>query len=141
LPGVSASPIDQLLRAVDELDLEATVALAAPDAEILVVDGRRGQGTGAVREVFSELFATLRSSEHRITAEWHEQDVWIAEVQATYELRDRTRIAELRRAFVLREGPDGFCELHVYGAHERPLGERRGGEGEMRLGGHRIPPL
>lgn len=133
-------PIEQLLRAIDALDLDAVIALAAPEVRLLTVDGRRAAGTAGMREVLTDFLAALRSSSHRITAKWHEDDVWIAEVDATYELRDMTRIGVLPRAFIVRAGPDGLSDLRVYGAHERPLRELSAPH-EMRLGGHWIPPL
>ena len=135
------SPIAQLLAAVDEFDVEAAVALFAPDARLLSVDGRRADGSDAVRELLTDLVNVLRSSAHRITALWHEQNVWIAEVEATYELKEDMLKITRPRAFVLYDGPEGFVDLHVYGAHERWLGDRHTNEGEMRLGGRWIPPL
>ncbi len=135
------SPIAQLLAAVDEFDVEAAVALFGCDARLLSVDGRRAEGIDAVRDLLTDLFSVLRSSAHRITAQWHEQSVWIAEVEATYELKEDMMKITRPRAFVLYDGPDGFVDLHVYGAHERWLGDRHTDEGEMRLGGRWIPPL
>jgi len=122
------------------LDEEAAIALMAPNCQMLAVDGRRAEGTAAVRELLSDFLARVLQTAHRISAQWHQDDVWIAEVEVTYELKDGPRLKR-RRAFVLRDGPDGFVELHVYGAHERPLADHRtGGEG-MRIGGRWIPPL
>jgi hypothetical protein len=139
--SVNKSPIEQLLEALDGLDLERTMALSAPDVRLLVIDGRDAEGAAAVRELITTFFAALRASTHRITAEWHQENVWIAEVEANYELKDRTRLGSLPRVFVLRDGPDGFTDLRVYGAHERALPEHGSGEREMVLGGHRMPPL
>ncbi len=122
------------------LDVEAAIALMAPDCQMLAVDGRRAEGTAAVRELLSDFLAKIRQTRHRISAQWHQDDVWIAEVEVSYELKDGLRTRR-RRAFVLRDGPDGFLELHVYGAHERPLADHRAGEEGMRLGGQWIPPL
>jgi hypothetical protein len=138
---VPDQPIEQLLRAVDELDVEGVIALAAPDVRLLTVDGRRSVGTTGMRELLTDFLASLRSSTHRITAQWHEDDVWIAEVDATYELKDLTRLGVLPRAFIVRGGPEGLSDVRVYGAHERPLAELSSREHEMRLGGHWIPPL
>lgn len=135
------SPIEQLLGAVDALDLEAVIALAAPDVHLLTVDGHHAAGTAAMRAVLTDFLASLRSSTHRVTAQWQPEDVWIAEVDATYELRDLTRIGVLPRAFIVRAGPDGLSDVRAYGAHERPLAELGAGTHEMRLGGHWIPPL
>lgn len=117
------------------------MALIAPDCRMMVVDGRRVEGAEAVRELFTEFLGELRSTTHRIIAEWHLDDVWIAEVEATYELTDMVRLGVRPRAFVAHEGPDGLVELHAYGAHEHPLSAHEGGDGELRLGGQWIPPL
>jgi hypothetical protein len=138
---VPEEPIEQLLRAVDALDVEGVIALAAPDVRLLTVDGRRSAGTSGMRELLTDFLTALRSSSHRITARWHEDDVWIAEVDATYELKDLTRLGVLPRAFIVRAGPQGLSDVRVYGAHERPLGELSSREHELRLGGHWIPPL
>ena len=135
------SPIDRLLAAVDSLDIEAAIALVAPDCRMLAVDGTRANGSGAMRELLSNFFAGLRSMKHHVTAQWHVDDVWIAEVDGSYELMDWLQLNGLPRAFVLRDGPDGFVELRVYGAHERPLTDHRTGEEGMLIGERWIPPL
>lgn len=117
------------------------MALVAPNGRLLAVDGRRAEGSDAVRELLVDFLAKLRSTTHQITAQWHQDNVWIAEVEATYELQDWLQIRALPRAFVLQEGPDGFVDLRVYGAHERPLTEHRTGAEGMRIGGKWIPPL
>src|SRR5207244_11464937 len=118
----------QLLGAIDKRDVEAAMALVAPDCRLLVVDGRRVKGAAAVRELLTDFVATLRSTTHRVTAQWHQGDAWIAEVESTYELKDWLKIDALPRALVLRDGPDGIAGLHAYGAHERPLSEHPAGE-------------
>jgi hypothetical protein len=138
---VSQSPIEQFLDALDRLELEATVALMAPDARVLVADGRRAEGTEAVRQLFGEFLGQLRATTHRITAQWHVDDVWIAEVDASYELRDWLQLNALARAFIVRAAPDGISELRAYGAHEHRLSDHRTGEEGMRLGGRWVPPL
>jgi hypothetical protein len=138
---VDDSPIEKLLAAVDSLDLEATLALAAPDCRMLAVDGTRANGSEAMRGLLSVLFASVRSMHHHITAQWHVDDVWIAEVDGNYELLDWLQLNALPRAFVGRHGPDGFVDLRVYGAHERPLTDHRTGEEGMRIGERWIPPL
>ncbi len=136
---MSESPIDQLLSAIDKLDMDAVMALLAPDVRLLTADGRRAEGTAPVRELLADFLAMLRSCTHRITAEWHPDDVWIAEIEATYELKDRTRIGALARAFVLRARSDGVADLHVYGASERPLSDRP--KAGIWLEGRWLPPL
>jgi hypothetical protein len=138
---VNESPIDQLLGAVDQLDLDAAMALIAPDGRLLTPDGHRADGTAAVRALLSDFLVTVRSTTHRITAQWHQDNVWIAEVDATYVLNDGLQIKALPRAFVLRVGPDGIADLRVYGAHERPLTDHRTDQGGLRIGERWIPPL
>jgi hypothetical protein len=137
------SPLDAFLRALDSLDADAAMALMAPDCRLLTVDGRRAAGAGAVRVLLAAFLATLYSTSHRITAEWHVDGVWIAEVDADYELKDRLRIGGLPRAFVAREGPDGLSDVRVYGAHEDRLSDERESESERGLwfGGHWMPSL
>ena len=138
---MSESPIAQLLDAVDRLDVQGAVALMAADARILVVDGRRAAGTEAIAELLTAFLSALRSTSHRITAQWNQDDVWIAEVDASYELRDWLRLDALPRVFVARIGQDGIADLRVYGAHEHQLTEHRTGEEGMWVGGRWVPPL
>jgi hypothetical protein len=138
---VSESPIEQLLGAIDRRDIEGAVAPIAPNCQMLAVDGRRAEGEAGVRALFTDFLATVRSSAHRITTQWHPDDVWIAEIEASYELMDRSRITALPRACVLREGQDGIAELHFYGAREHRLPDHRAGEEGLRIGGRWIPPL
>jgi hypothetical protein len=135
------SPIDQLLSALDRLDVDAAMRLAAPDCQLLTVDGHRSQGHEAVRRHLTEFLGVLRSTTHHVTAQWHVDDVWVAEAEASYELQDWLLMENLPRAFVMREGPDGFVELHVYGARERPLADHFTGEEGTRVGERWIPPL
>jgi hypothetical protein len=72
---------------------------------------------------------------------WHEDDVWIAEVDASYELRDWLRLTGLPRAFILRAGTDGVSELKAYGAHEHQLSNHPTGGKAMWIGGRWVPPL
>ena len=139
--SLSESPIDQLLDALDRLELEGAMALMAPDVRMLVADGRRAEGTEAVRGLFGDFLGQLRSTTHRITAQWHVETVWIAEVEASYELQDYLEMNALPRVFVVRMGADGIRELRVYGAHERPLSDHRTGEEGMWVGGRWVPPL
>jgi hypothetical protein len=138
---VDESPIAQLLGGVDELDVDAAAAMFAGDGRLLTVDGRRAQGREAVRDLLRDFLAALRSSTHRITAQWQHENVWIAEVEATYELRDWRQLTALPRAFVLRDGPAGIADLRVYGSHERPLGETPKGEKGTWIGERWMPPL
>jgi hypothetical protein len=138
---VTESPIEKLLRAFDNADLDAVSALFAPEGRLLTVDGQRAEGSAAVRVALARLFAMLHSTSHRITAQWHQDNVWIAEVEADYELQDRLQLNGVLRAIVLYEGPDGIEDMRVYGARERPLAEHRAGEEGMWIRQRWIPPL
>jgi hypothetical protein len=138
---MSSSPVEQLLEAVDRRDVDAVVGLSAPGVRLLTVDGRRAEGTEAVRELMTKFLMGLRSSSHRITAQWHVGEVWIAEVAASYELQDWLQLKDLPRIFVARMGPGGIADLRAYGAHEQPLTEHRTGEEGMWIGNRWIPPL
>ena len=139
---MNGSPLDAFLRAVDDLDAEAVMALMAPDCRLLTADGRRAVGTEAVRALIGDCLATLYSSTHRVTAEWHVDGVWIAEVDASYEFReDRLRIGNLPRAFVARGGgPGRLGDVRVYGAHESRLDDDQSEQGLM-FAGHWLPAL
>ncbi len=114
---------------------------AAPDCHFATVDGRHAEGRDAVRQLLGAFLSTLRSTHHQIISQWHQDDAWIAEIEADYELQDRTRIDGRLRAFVLRTGTDGIREVRVYGANERPLTDHRTGYVPARLGGRLILPL
>jgi hypothetical protein len=139
---VSDSPLESLLGALDKLDLDGVLELMAPDCELLTVDGRRADGADAVRELLGDFVAALRTTAHRVTAQWQQDDVWFAEVEADYELQDWTQIKALPRAFVLRTGPQGISSLHAYGAHERAMGEHAAHlRDDVRIGGRWIAPM
>ncbi len=117
------------------------MALAAPDCRLMTVDGRRAEGTAPMRQLLAAFLSSLRSTAHRVTSEWHVDDVWIAEVEASYELRDWLQMTGLPRVFVLRQGPEGLVDVRVYGARERPLTNHRTGDEPTRVGGRWIAPL
>ncbi len=138
---MTQSPIAQLLAAIDKLDLDSVVSLLGPEIKVLSADGRRSKGTEAVQELLSGFLSELRSTTHRITDQWHIDDVWIAEVDATYELQDWLQLTDLPRIFVVRMSADGIAELRTYGAHERPLTDHRTGEEGTWIGSRWVPPL
>jgi ketosteroid isomerase-like protein len=135
------SPIARLLEAVDRLDAEAAAALFAPDARLRTADGREADGSEAVRALLTAFLGSLRSASYRITGQWHDGDVWIAEVEGTYELRDGMQTDPLLRVLVVRRRPDGIADVRVYGAHERELADHPTGEEGMWVSGRWIPPL
>ena len=103
------SPVVKILQAIDNRDVDATMALVSPDVRMLAVDGRRAEGADATRALLTDFLSGLRSMTHRITAQWHPDDVWIAEVEATYELPDRSTLCDLPRVFVVEGGPSGVA--------------------------------
>jgi hypothetical protein len=117
------------------------MALATSDIRFLVVDGRRAEGAEAVRAILTSFLGELRSTTHRVTSEWHVDDVWIAEVEADYELRDYLQLRALPRVFVVRTSAEGITDVRAYGAHERQLTEHRTAEEGMWIGDRWIPPL
>ncbi len=135
------TPIEQLLRAIDALDVGAVIALLAPQPRLLVVDGRRAEGTEAVRELLTEFLDMLRSTTHRITDQWQVDDVCIAEAEASYELRDWLQLNALPRAFIVRTAGGRIADVRVYGAHEQRLSDIPTGEEGMWVSRRWIPPL
>lgn len=135
------SPLVELLAAIDKLDVESVVALCAPDCRFTTADGRQADGRAETGQLLSEFLAQLRSTSHEITSHWHVEDAWIAEVLASYELQDWLKIEGLRRAFVVRAGPEGIHDLRVYGANERPLSDHRSADDTVRIGGRVVLPL
>jgi len=135
------SPLADLLAAIDKLDVDAVLALCAPECSLMTTDGGHAEGEHEVGRLMSDFLATLRSTSHEITAQWHQEDEWIAEVLASYELQDWLRLEHLRRAFFVRTGPAGIRDIRVYGANERRLGDRVSGQGPMRIGGRLVLPL
>lgn len=135
------SPLEQLLAAMDALDVEAVMALVGSEPRFLAADGRRAVGPAEVRKLVTELLAALRSTTHRITDHWHVDDVWIAEVDADYELQDYLELKALPRVFILRTTASGGVDLRVYGAREHPLTDHRTGEEGMWIGTRWVPPL
>ncbi len=140
--SVSPTPLEELLDALDALDLDRAMALLAPDCALLMCDGGRAHGAEDVRTQVGDLLEHLRSATHRLANQWQVGDVWIAELEADYELRDQSRLSRLPRAIVARAGAGGgIAELRVYGAHEHAIYDRGGGDGSMVIGGRYMPPL
>ncbi len=136
------SPIAVALEAIDALDVEAFVSLFAPDGQLLTLDNRVATNAVELRAVIGGFAAQLRTTTHRITAAWHpEEAVWIAELEATYELTDFARLGPLPRAIVLRTAPAGIARLSFYGQHELPLSESHRSFQEVRAGRHWLPTL
>jgi hypothetical protein len=130
-----------LLDAVGALDADAATAEFARDGRLWVAHGRRADGADAVHALMAEFLATLRSVSYRITDHWRVADAWIAEFEAEYELRDRMQTGPLPRAMILRDGPNGIEDVHVYGANETDPGGHPTGEEGSWIGGRWMPPL
>ena len=135
------SPIEQLLSAVDRMDVDAAAALLAPDCRVLAIDGQRTEGVGEFKEWLTGLYAGLRSMAHKVISEWHQDDTWIAEVEGTYELRNWLRLDSLPRAVFVRRTELGITDARFYGAHEEPITDQNTDGQMVRLGGRWIPPL
>ena len=135
------SPLVQLLAALDRLDLDAVMALFTPDCQVATADGRRAVGYDGVRRLLAEFMSDLRWTTHEVTSQWHQDDVWFAEVLASYELRDWLRLEALPRAFVVRASDTGIRDLRAYGAHEHQLTDHRTGEEATWVGGQVMLPL
>jgi hypothetical protein len=135
------SPLSVLLDKLDELDVDSVISQLAPGGDLLRTDGRVADGIDQVRESLNEFVAPLRATTHSITAEWHpEEGVWIAELDAGYELRDGERHGPYKRVAVLRTGEGGITSLHFYGSHELPLTSHLPYR-EVRAGTHWLPTL
>ncbi|HWD70749.1 MAG TPA: hypothetical protein VG293_11195 [Solirubrobacteraceae bacterium] len=118
------SPIQAVLRALDELDLDGAVAQFAADGLLTTVFGERAEGRVRVREVLGAFLDGLRATRHELESEWNaELGVWLAQVSATYELTDFGRRGPYERAIILRSSDAGIEELRIYGQHEPPLSE------------------
>ncbi len=99
--------------------------------------GRRAPADGGdeVRKLLENILAALRFSKHRVTAQWQQEEVWIAEVEATFELRDWLALKVLPRAFVLRNGTrwdHRSAHLRVARALVRQPRQPRGGHVDRR---------
>jgi hypothetical protein len=138
---VEASPLTQWLEAMDRRDADGALALMAPSVAVLLADGRRAHDRDEAAQVLRRFVAAVRWMTHEVTAQWHVDDVWIAEATATYELTDYYRTAALPRVYIVRADADGITDVRAYGAHEHPLTEHRTGEEGMWVGGRWVPPL
>ena len=109
------SPIALFLTAVDSFDLDAAMSAFTSDSQLLMSDGRKVEGSKSVKTMLEGFLRQLRSVTHEIQAEWHVDDVWIAETTASYELRDWQRFEGLRRAVICRVDSRGIVDLRFYG--------------------------
>jgi ketosteroid isomerase-like protein len=139
---VPDTPIQEMLRAVDALDLDGVVALFTAGASLTTAFGDATEGRDRVRDVLGDFLHELRATHHEITHEWHPEDeVWIAEMSATYELSDYSRRGPYQRAIFLRTGDGGIEEMRIYGAHELRLPGAGRQYTEVRAPGGWLPTL
>jgi hypothetical protein len=138
---VEESPITSFLEAIDRLDADAVVKSMAPDVRLMTADGRRAEGVGPTRQLLMSFLSGVRAMTHELTAQWHQDDVWIGEATATYEMADHLQIRDRPRVFVMVVGPSGITDLRAYGASERPLSDHLTGEEGMWIRDRWIPPL
>src|SRR6516225_6355933 len=113
-PEVPDSPLMALVAALGRRDVDAVQALCSPDCHFSTADGRQAQGRQPVRVLVGQFLADLRSASYQVTAQWHQDGVWFAEVLATYELRDWLLLERLPRAFVVEAGAEGIRAMRVY---------------------------
>lgn len=140
--AMADSPIAQVLQAIDELDVDASVSLFTDDGRMAATDGRVAKGISEIRGLLGDFLGELRDTEHRVTSQWHvDEEVWIAEVEATYELHNQVRIGPLPRAFVLRDSSRGIVDLRVYGSHEGSLAAMAAEPPGIRVSGHWLPAI
>ncbi len=135
------SPLAALVTALGQLDVDRAMALCSSDCRLATADGRGAAGLDEMRALLTHFFADLRSASYEVTAQWHQDNVWFAEVLANYEMRDWLRLERLPRAFVVRTDDAGICDVRVYGAHERRLTDYRTGAEPYRVGGQVVLPL
>ncbi len=139
------SPIDTFLRAFDRLDPDACAALLTDHGRFRYVDGHVDEGPAAVRDQLREDFADLDSTVHTLHGQWHDDGVWIAEVEASYVLADHSELGPLSLALIVRASPAGIEDIRVYTAvepwfRETMVQHREYDQGTM-VGGHWLPPL
>ncbi len=140
------SPLELFLRAFDRLDADECAALFVDDGRLRYVDGRVDEGAAAVRERLREYFADLSSTTHTLREHWHEDRVWIGEIEASYVLADHSMLGPVSKVFIVRAAPDGIEDLRVYAAvepsfHEARLRHERERDRGVIVGGRWMPPL
>jgi hypothetical protein len=140
------SPLELFLRAFDRLDADACAALFADGGRLGYVDGRVDEGAATVRERLREYFADLSSTTHTLREHWHEDRVWIGEIEASYVLADRSLLGPVSKVFIVRMAAEGIEDLRIYAAvepsfHETRIRHEREQYRGMMVGGRWLPPL
>lgn len=140
------TPLELFLQAFDHLDADACAALFANHGRLRYVDGRVDEGAEAVHDRLREYFADLSSTTHTLRGHWHEDRVWVGEVEASYVLADDSVLGPVSKVFTVRMAPDGIEELRVYAAvepsfHEARTRHERQRDRGMIVGGRWVPPL
>jgi hypothetical protein len=140
------TPLDLFLQAFDRLDPDACAATFADHGRLRYVDGRVDEGAEAVRDRLREYFADLDSTTHTLREHWHEERVWVDEVEVSYVLADHSRLGPVSKVFIVRMAPGGIEDLRVYAAvepsfHEARIRHERERNSGMMVGGRWVPPL
>ena len=140
------TPLELFLQAFDRLDADACAALFADHGRLRYVDGRVDEGAEAVHDRLREYFADLSSTTHAVRESWHEDRVWVGEVEASYVLADHSILGPVSKVFIVRMASDGIEELRVYAAvepsfHEARIRHERERNSGMMVGGRWVPPL
>ncbi|MDQ6608014.1 MAG: nuclear transport factor 2 family protein [Actinomycetota bacterium] len=144
--GRPKSPLEQLLDAFDRLDADACTALFATDGRLSWVDGHVAEGHTAVRARLTEYFDDLTSMTHVVRDSWHLDQVWIAEIDASYVLEDRSLQGPVAKVMILRMRSEGIGDLRVYAAvepsfHAAEQRHQRERDRGLVVGDWRLPPL
>jgi hypothetical protein len=102
------SHLELFLRAFDrpdaDADADACAALFADGGRLRYVDGRVDEGVAAVRERLCQYFADLSSTTHTLREHWHEDRVWIGEVEASYVLADHSILGPVSAVTIATTG-------------------------------------
>jgi hypothetical protein len=143
---VTDSPLELFLQAFDRLDADACAALFANQGRLRYVDGRVDEGPEAVRDRLREYFADLSSTTHTLREHWHQDRVWVGELEASYVLADDSILGPVSKVFIVRMAHNGIEELRVYAAvepafHETRIRHERERDQGMMVGGRWVPPL
>lgn len=116
------SPISDVLDALRSLDAGSAVKLFASGGRLLMTTGRSARGVDDIREALAGFMGPLRATTYAVSASWHpDDDVWIAEFDAHYELKDGERHGPYPRVMVIRGDEGAISDLRIYGSHELPL--------------------
>jgi hypothetical protein len=112
------TPLELFLQAFDRLDADGCAALFADHGRLRYVDRQIDEGALAVHHRLREYFADLSSTTHTVRESWHEDRVWVGEVEASYVLADHSILGPVSKVVFLRMASGDIEELWVYAAVE-----------------------